>query len=124
MIGCAGSASQALEIRTATVAFAENATDAISKGEAFKARSEKREPPAKPAKESARVAALEKVLEQLRQATKKSEESSQQETDAPSKAAYKMAIKAFWRTADGWSVRRPPGDRVAHSRVGPSKGGQ
>ena len=41
------------------------------------------------------MAALEKELERYRPAEKKSEESAQQETDAPSKAAYKMAIKAF-----------------------------
>ena len=41
------------------------------------------------------MAALEKEVERLQQATKKPEESSQQETDAPSKAAHKMAIKAF-----------------------------
>ena len=37
----------------------------LTKGEAFKARSEKREPPATSTKESARVAALEKELEQF-----------------------------------------------------------
>ena len=47
------------------------------------------------ARQSAKVAALEKEVEQLRQATKKSEESAQPETDAPSKAAYKQAIKAL-----------------------------
>ena len=67
----------------------------LEKGEAFKARSEKRERPAKSTKESARVATLEKELERYRQAEKKSDESAQQETDAPSKAAYKMAIKAL-----------------------------
>ena len=41
--------------------------------EAFKARSEQREPPAKSTKESTRVAALEEELEQFRQAAKKSE---------------------------------------------------
>ena len=40
------------------------------------------------------MAALEKLLERYRQAEKKSE-SAQQETDAPTKAAYKVAIKAF-----------------------------
>ena len=94
MIGCASSAPRALGIRTATMAPAENATCHLAKGEGFKARSEKREPPTKSTKESATVPALEKELEQLRQATKKSEESSQQETDA-SKAAYNMAIKPF-----------------------------
>ena len=64
----------------------------LAKGEAFKARSEKR---TKSTKESAKVAALDKELERYRQAEKKSDESAQQETDAPSKAAYKMAIKAF-----------------------------
>ena len=67
----------------------------LAKGEAFEARSEKREPPAKSTKELAKVAALEKELERYRQAEKKSDESAQQETDAPTKAAYKMAIKAF-----------------------------
>ena len=66
----------------------------LAKGEAFKARSEKREPPTKSTKESAKVAAPEKELGRYRQAEKKSDESAQQETDAPSKAAYKMAIKA------------------------------
>ena len=37
----------------------------------------------------------EKELEQLRQQSQKSEGSSQQETDAPSKAAYKSAIRAL-----------------------------
>ena len=41
------------------------------------------------------MAALEKELERYRQAEKKSDESAQQETDAPSKAADKMAIRAF-----------------------------
>ena len=40
------------------------------------------------------MAALEKELERYRQAEKKSE-SAHQETDAPSKAAYKLAIKAL-----------------------------
>ena len=68
---------------------------AVNAGEAFNARPEKREPPAKSTKESAKVAALEKELERYRQAEKKSDESAQQETDAPSKAVYKMATKAF-----------------------------
>ena len=63
----------------------------LAKGEAFKARSENREPPTKSTKESAKVAALEKELERYRQAEKKSE-SAQQETDAPTKAAYTKAI--------------------------------
>ena len=66
----------------------------LAKGEAFKARSENREPPTKSTKESAKGAALEKELERYRQAEKKSE-SAQQETDAPTKAAYKMAVKYF-----------------------------
>ena len=41
------------------------------------------------------MAALEKELERYRQAEKKSDESAPQETDAPTKAACKMAIKAF-----------------------------
>ena len=40
------------------------------------------------------MAALEKELERYRQADKKSE-SAQQETDAPTKAAYKKAIRAL-----------------------------
>ena len=51
----------------------------LAKGEAFKARSENREPPTKSTKESAKVAALAKELERYRQAEKKSE-SAQQET--------------------------------------------
>ena len=41
------------------------------------------------------MAALEKQLEQFRQAAKKPEELSQQESDAPSKVAYKQAIKGL-----------------------------
>ena len=66
----------------------------LAKGEAFKARSENREPPTKSPQESAKVAALEKELERYRQAEMKSE-SAQQETDAPTKAAYKKAIRAL-----------------------------
>ena len=66
----------------------------LAKGEAFKAKSENREPPTKSTKESANVAALEKKLERYRQAEKKSE-SPQQETDAPTKAAYTKAIRAL-----------------------------
>ena len=62
-------------------------------------------------------------MERYRQAEKKSGESAQQETDAPTKAAYKMAIKAFWTTGDSWIVlRRPPSNQDAQSRVGPGKG--
>ena len=70
MIGCAGFASRPLEIRTATKASAENATDAISRT----VRPSRREPPAKSTKESAKVAALEKELERYQQAEKKSDE--------------------------------------------------
>ena len=97
----------------------------LAKGEAFKARSEKREPPAKSTKESARVAALEKEVEPLQQATKKTEESSQQETDAPSKAAYKMAIKAIGQLQTAGLFSDSPtitGDQDAQGRVGPGKG--
>ena len=65
----------------------------LAKGEAFKAKSEKRQPPTKSTKESARVAALERELEQLRQAVKKPEELSQQGNEAPAKMAYKQAIQ-------------------------------
>ena len=71
--------------------------DHLAKGAAFKARSENREPPTKSTKESAKVAALEKELERYRQAESKSV-SAQQETDAPTKAAYKMAIRALSET--------------------------
>ena len=67
----------------------------LANGEALKASSEKREPPARSTKESARVVALEKELVQFRQTAKKAEEASQQEGDAPSKAACKLAMKAF-----------------------------
>ena len=96
----------------------------LAKGEAFKARSENREPPTKSTKESAKVAALEKELERNRQAEKKSE-SAQQETDAPTKAAYKKGDQSPWRPADDWIIRRrPPANQDAQSRIGPGKGGQ
>ena len=44
----------------------------LAKCEVFRARSEKREPPARSTEEWVRVTALEKELEQLRQAAKKS----------------------------------------------------
>ena len=56
----------------------------LAKGEAFKARSENREPPTKSTKESAKVAALEKELERYRQAEKKFD-SAPQETDVPTR---------------------------------------
>ena len=85
----------------------------LAKGEAFKARSEHREPPTKSTKESARSgSAGERVGTDTERQRKKSEESAQQEINAPTKAAYKKAIKASWRIADDWIVRRrPPGDQ-------------
>ena len=55
------------------------------------------------------MAALEKELERYRQAEQKSDESAQRERDAPSKEAYKMAIKAFGQlqTAGLFSVDHP-----------------
>ena len=93
----------------------------LAKGEAFKARSENREPPTK---ESAKVAALEKELERYRQAEKKSE-SAQQETDAPTKAAYKKAIRAFGDLqTTGLFADDHPAIKTLKSTIGPSKGGQ
>ena len=81
----------------------------LAKGEAFKAKSEKREQPTKSTKESARVAALEKELAQLRQVVKQPEEQSQQESDAPAKVAYKHAIQGLGklRMAGLFSVDHP-----------------
>ena len=118
MIGCAGFASRALEIRTATMASAENATDVISRRvRPSKARSENRQPPTKSTKESAKVAALEKELERYRQAEKRSE-FAQQETDAPTKAAHKKAIRDLdylptttrqsKRSKQDWTKQRRP----------------
>ena len=102
----------------------------LAKGEAFKARSENREPPAKSTKESAKVGALEKELERYRQAEKKSE-SAPQETDAPTKAAYKKAIRALGdlQTTGLFADDHPAiktlkaGLDLAKAATGPSKGG-
>ena len=79
----------------------------LAKGEAFKAKSESRELPTKSTKGSARVAAMEKELAQLRQAVKKTEEQSQQESDAPSKVAYKHAIRGLGKLVGFLSEDHP-----------------
>ena len=92
MIGCAGSAPRPQGIRTATMASAENATDATSR----RVRPSRRGPRSENRQPSRPRNRPEwRGWRRLRQTTKKSEESSQQEADAPSKAEFKKAIMAF-----------------------------